>query len=317
LNSYTDQQLRGGPPPTSTTAGAAAALAIGKLYGCTPGALTSGAIDAFTSNVNAAKETTNQRIAQVKSNKYAQYQQYQRYLAYLAWVAEQERLLAEAYRQYNIMLGNLASAYMQNMAQAIQQQQKAAALSKAISSIKGAAYSAVGSMFGNSSWKVPAPADFHGILDVVGLIPVVGEPADLANGIWYMVEGDATNAQLSAIGVFPIVGWLGTGGKVISRVTKNAGEEAAEAGARGANGAARMTSKEATDAANLLGYQKTSELSHGQPVYSNPKGQPKYITPDVDSHSGGVWKGANTIEGLGSKTTRSGTYDDKLSRIGD
>jgi hypothetical protein len=148
-------------------------------------------------------------------------------------VAEQERLLAEAYRQYNIMLGNLASAYMQNMAQAIQQQQRAAALSKVISSIKGAAYSAVGSMFGKAPAGKQLPAmpyqavnihtqkpvypsgevvtDPHVAQDILGLFPVLGEPADLANSIWYMVEGDALNAQISALGAIPIFGWFAIG----------------------------------------------------------------------------------------------------------
>ncbi|EOA3012161.1 toxin C-terminal domain-containing protein [Enterococcus faecalis] len=71
------------------------------------------------------------------------------------------------------------------------------------------------------------------------------------------------------------------------------------------------------DSAERLGYKKTNECSHGQPVYKNTKGKPKYITPDVDSHNGGIWKGADTIKGLQSKRTRSGTYDGNLNRIGD
>jgi len=66
-----------------------------------------------------------------------------------------------------------------------------------------------------------------------------------------------------------------------------------------------MTNKEATEKAEELGYQKTNERSHGQPVYKNPKGNPKYITPDVDSHSGGTWKGADSVKDLGSKNTRT------------
>ena len=37
----------------------------------------------------------------------------------------------------------------------------------------------------------------HGVLDVVGLIPFVGEAADLANAAWYTAEGDYTMAALS------------------------------------------------------------------------------------------------------------------------
>jgi hypothetical protein len=40
-----------------------------------------------------------------------------------------------------------------------------------------------------------------------------------------------------------------------------------------------------------------------------------FIVQDIDSHSGGLWKMADTIKGLGSKTTRSGTYDYDLNYI--
>ena len=52
-------------------------------------------------------------------------------------------------------------------------------------------------------------------------------------------------------------------------------------------------------------------------MYKNPKGKPIYITPDVDSHNGGVWKGADSVRDLDSKITRAGTYDSNLNRIGD
>ena len=71
-----------------------------------------------------------------------------------------------------------------------------------------------------------------------------------------------------------------------------------------------------------MGYQKTSERSHGQPVYKAPKGSdgPKYLTPDRDAHNGGDFKGADTPKDLANRNTRSGTYryeDGKLVRVGD
>ncbi len=75
-------------------------------------------------------------------------------------------------------------------------------------------------------------------------------------------------------------------------------------------------SKTPTQIANDLGFQKTNYYSHGQSVYHNPK-KGLYITRDIDSHSGGYWKMAKSIESLGSKTTRMGTYDEHLIRIGD
>ena len=80
-----------------------------------------------------------------------------------------------------------------------------------------------------------------------------------------------------------------------------------------------MTNKEATDAAKKLGYSRVKgATSHGKAVFENPKAVKalRFITADADSHIGGVWKAADTIEHLGSKATRSGTYNALLEWIG-
>ena len=46
----------------------------------------------------------------------------------------------------------------------------------------------------------------HGVLDVAGLVPGVGEVADLANAAWYSAEGDYTMAALSAAAAIPFAG---------------------------------------------------------------------------------------------------------------
>ena len=80
------------------------------------------------------------------------------------------------------------------------------------------------------------------------------------------------------------------------------------------NDVAKLTTKEITSIAKKLGFKKTSYFSHGQAVYK--KGN-RYITLDLDRHNGGFWKMADSVEGLGSKKTRLGTYDMNLNRIGD
>ena len=55
-----------------------------------------------------------------------------------------------------------------------------------------------------------------------------------------------------------------------------------------------------------MGYIKTNERSHGQPVFKNTKRKPKYITPDVGSHNGGTWKGADNVKDLGVKILEVG-----------
>ena len=72
--------------------------------------------------------------------------------------------------------------------------------------------------------------------------------------------------------------------------------------------------RESDKAAEELGFSKTNYRSHGQPVYK--KGN-RYITPDIDSHSGETWKMADSVDNLRSKNTRMGTYDSQLNRIGD
>ncbi len=78
--------------------------------------------------------------------------------------------------------------------------------------------------------------------------------------------------------------------------------------------AKKFTTKEATEMAEKLGFKKTNYFSHGQPIFK--KGS-KYITIDMDQHNGGVWKMADSVENLSRKSTRLGTYDEFLNRIGD
>ncbi len=46
----------------------------------------------------------------------------------------------------------------------------------------------------------------HLTLDVVGMVPVVGNAADAANAAWYASEGDYLNAALSSLGMIPAIG---------------------------------------------------------------------------------------------------------------
>lgn len=75
------------------------------------------------------------------------------------------------------------------------------------------------------------------------------------------------------------------------------------------------TNKEARVAAEALGYKKVNETVHGgQAVYAKDG---FYITRDLDGHNGGAWKMASSIKDLASKSTRLGTYDASMNRIGD
>ncbi|MFD1255547.1 hypothetical protein ACFQ3S_01960, partial [Mucilaginibacter terrae] len=65
-------------------------------------------------------------------------------------------------------------------------------------------------------WNV-LKGDLHFTLDLVGLLPVAGEAADLINGAIYFVEGNRINCALSVASALPVVGWVSTGGKWIKR----------------------------------------------------------------------------------------------------
>lgn len=62
----------------------------------------------------------------------------------------------------------------------------------------------------------------HLTLDAIGLIPVGGEVADLINGALYLMEGDLTNASLSAASAVPFAGWAATGAKLVGKVVVTA-----------------------------------------------------------------------------------------------
>ncbi|MDR2106258.1 MAG: RHS repeat-associated core domain-containing protein [Coriobacteriales bacterium] len=152
--------------------GAAAALKVGATYGCNPGALTGAAIGAFAANVNTAKETTNQKIASVKSNKHYQYRQYQ---AYLAWVAEQQRLAYEAERQRQLQLGAMATAYMLGMARGIQQSQARQRVLDVGNRIRAAATGAVSSVFGGTIRLDKGGSTDSLLLDLINYPFTIGE----------------------------------------------------------------------------------------------------------------------------------------------
>ena len=74
----------------------------------------------------------------------------------------------------------------------------------------------------------------HTILDVVGMIPVVGEIADGINALWYLAEGDYLNAALSAAALVPSAGAAATGAKLIGKGLRKYGDEAVSVAATAA-----------------------------------------------------------------------------------
>jgi hypothetical protein len=69
----------------------------------------------------------------------------------------------------------------------------------------------------------------HQLLDIVGMLPAVGEAADGANGLWYLGEGDKLNAGLSGAAMIPFAGWAASAAKTGKRAAKSLEEGAREA----------------------------------------------------------------------------------------
>jgi hypothetical protein len=59
-------------------------------------------------------------------------------------------------------------------------------------------------------------------LDLLGLIPVVGEAFDGINAVIYLIEGDYVNAGLSASGMIPGIGAAATGAKLAYKTINKA-----------------------------------------------------------------------------------------------
>ncbi|WP_313491974.1 RHS repeat-associated core domain-containing protein [Sphingobacterium multivorum] len=61
---------------------------------------------------------------------------------------------------------------------------------------------------------------YQNSLDAVGMIPVLGEGADIANAALYVGRGDYYNASLSLFGGIPILGWVATGPRLFRNTVK-------------------------------------------------------------------------------------------------
>lgn len=98
----------------------------------------------------------------------------------------------------------------------------------------------------------------HTVLDIAGLVPVLGAPADGINAVWYAAEGDWVNAGLSAAGMIPFAGEAATAAKLGNRAVDavRTADNAIDA-ARGADNA--IDAARVTDNADEF-------YMHGQPV---------------------------------------------------
>jgi hypothetical protein len=83
-------------------------------------------------------------------------------------------------------------------------------------------------------YKIPRPPAehpldrVHFVLDIIGLAPVLGGPADGVNSALYFVEGDVANASLSMLGILPFGGEAAT----LSKWSVRYGDDLVDFGSR-------------------------------------------------------------------------------------
>ena len=145
----------------------------------------------------------------------------------------------------------------------------------------------------------------HAALDVVGVIPVVGEAADLANAAWYTAEGDYANAALSAASAIPFAGWGATAVKAGKYAVK--GAEAAQGASKAAD-AGRSTAKTAG---------KTADAgANGAKTAPAPKPAPKAAGPSAGRPSGGGGGKAGGTASTGKQASGGGSGGGKAANGG-
>ena len=135
-------------------------------------------------------------------------------------------------------------------------------------------------------WKRWGSDALHTTLDVVGMIPGVGEVADGANALVYLAEGDKVSAALSAAAMLPVGGQAATAGKWgrkgVQAVEKRVAKEAAE---KAEKEAAEKSSKKGSDGGKVTAKQM-KELQV-KCFKKNSKGDPaKYDQQLLDQERG-------------------------------
>jgi len=117
-------------------------------------------------------------------------------------------------------------------------------------------------------------------LDVVGLIPIVGEAADIISAGISLARGDYVGAGLSLLSAIPFVGYLGTAGKGArygAKMAEASGKAAKEAADKVAKEAAEKKARDAAARKQKQGAKiKPKKLPKKKPECFAPRKSKKY-----------------------------------------
>ena len=112
----------------------------------------------------------------------------------------------------------------------------------------------------------------HGALDVAGMIPFIGEVADLINGTWYALEGDILNATISGAALIPFGGQAITASRLSLRQINDVRVDKMISGnATDLSGSFRPASRRAGQNAYIHGEKTSAVKRQAEELYPAPK----------------------------------------------
>jgi hypothetical protein len=122
-------------------------------------------------------------------------------------------------------------------------------------------------------WGSWGSAVTHGVLDVVGMIPVVGEPANLIGAGIYALEGDYISAGMDLAAMWPAGGQAATAAKYGRKV----GTEVLQQVEKKADDVAEAVVKRSDDAAGAAGKKADDAVPPKKNDGGNVKGDPRCV----------------------------------------
>jgi hypothetical protein len=148
-------------------------------------------------------------------------------------------------------------------------------------------------------WKSWGSETTHTVLDIAGLVPVVGDIAgDGLNALIYTAEGDAVNAAISTAAMVPIAGDAVTAGKLAVKTEKAVAKQ--------------LETKALQETEEVAA--KNLEKDVVKKPYSDPKKRPAYEEGQVNE----TWENAKQPDGhvYDPNTGEKLEWDSSKSRMG-
>ncbi len=172
-------------------------------------------------------------------------------------------------------------------------------------------------------WKSWGSDVTHGVLDVIGLVPVVGEVANGVGALVYVAEGDYVNAALDAAAMWPAGGQAATAAKYGKKGVGAAIEQGEKKLAREAEEAAReKLAREARERAEKEAREKAEKEAAEKKAKEAEGGKVKKQKPHKDCGKFGRYKnmpkqkGVINADHVPSGAALKKAFQEKLEKMG-